>query len=458
MFSAFSKRLYRRIWLAMVVVGLALLAIGSGVVWHLRPVQSEHRAARAVLNDKNETVATAEFIHPNAGPPAIAITLNSGEKWHILPPEPSQFNEGGPGELPPGASRDWLGPGDRPSHDGATDNLNGPHFKPRRPPITPLPWWKASSVLIGALIALGLVVSFGVYPLVRRMTKRLEGLQGSVQRWGEGDLSVRVPVRGQDEIADLATHFNAAAERIEQLMVEQHQLLAAQKSLLANASHELRSPLTRIRMGLELMGHQPSPIFGQEISKNIAELDQLIDEILLASRLDAREADLGTVERIDLVGLAAEESARVNAELDLQADPDALQVPGVAKLLRRLVRNLLENARRYGKAGTADADLPITLSLSVLAASADTPDRPDYAVIRVLDRGPGVPPELRERIFEPFYRLPGASEREGGVGLGLALVKSIAERHGGSVQCEGREGGGACFEVRLPRAAPASTA
>ena len=72
------------------------------------------------------------------------------------------------------------------------------------------------------------------------------------------------------------------------------------------------------------------------------------------------------------------------------------------------------------------------------------------AVLTVSDRGPGVPPDQRERIFEPFYRLPGASEREGGVGLGLALVKSIAQRHGGSVRCEAREAGGACFIVRLP--------
>jgi len=74
------------------------------------------------------------------------------------------------------------------------------------------------------------------------------------------------------------------------------------------------------------------------------------------------------------------------------------------------------------------------------------------AILRVCDRGPGVPPALRERIFEPFYRLPGASERDGGVGLGLALVKSIVTRHGGSVRCEDRPGGGACFVVELPLA------
>ena len=238
-------------------------------------------------------------------------------------------------------------------------------------------------------------------------------------------------------MADLSARFNAAAERVETLMATQQRLLASQKSLLANASHELRSPLTRVRMGMELMGSQPSPTFRAEISRNIAELDQLIDEILLASRLDARDADMGTVETIDLLGLAAEESARAGAELELAEGVDSLLVPGVTKLVRRLVRNLLENARRYGGAA----------GITVIVGREGSD-----ALLQVCDHGTGVPPDLRERIFEPFYRLPGASEREGGVGLGLALVKSIAERHGGTVRCEAREGGGACFTVCLPRA------
>nr|MBP6599623.1 two-component sensor histidine kinase [Giesbergeria sp.] len=225
--------------------------------------------------------------------------------------------------------------------------------------------------------------------------------------------------------------FNAAAARI-QTLVQSH------KSLLANASHELRSPLTRIRMGLELMGasSQPSPAFRAEILRNIAELDQLVDEILLASRLDACEADVGTVELVDVVGLAAEECVRVDADLD--AGADSLEVSGVAKLLRRAVRNLLENARRYSQ-----GDITVSLRRS--------PHQPGMAEVRVSDHGPGVPEALRERIFEPFYRLPGASERAGGVGLGLALVRSIAQRHGGRVYCEDRaDGGGACFVLELP--------
>jgi len=270
-----------------------------------------------------------------------------------------------------------------------------------------------------------IAVAVGSYPVVRRLTVRLEHLRRGVERWGEGDLSSRVPVQGHDEVAFLALRFNHAAERVENL-------LKANKSLLANASHELRSPLARIRMGLELMDPEPSARSRDEITRNIAELDQLIDEILLASRLDTRETDIGTVEQVDLTGLAAEESARAGA--DLEASQSQLVVDGVAKLLRRAIRNLLENARRYSSG-------PVTVTIARDGSRA---------VLKVCDRGPGVPAAERERIFEPFYRLRGASEREGGVGLGLALVRSIAVRHRGSAHCEENPGGGACFVLSLP--------
>jgi signal transduction histidine kinase len=256
-------------------------------------------------------------------------------------------------------------------------------------------------------------------------------LQKGVEQWGTGNLSARVAEQGNDEVAYLAQRFNHAAEQVEQLVT-------SHKSLLANASHELRSPLTRIRMGLELMGDSPSPAMKAEISRSVGELDQLIDEILLASRLDAKEADLGTIEPVDLTGLASEECARVDAHLELGFDPHSIVVPGVGKLLRRMLRNLLENARRYG---TSDIEVQL---------SSLTENNRHWVRLCVCDRGPGVPPDLRERIFEPFYRLPGASEREGGVGLGLSLVRSIVQRHGGHVHCQDREGGGAQFVVMLP--------
>jgi len=320
--------------------------------------------------------------------------------------------------------------------DGQALNLLLP--RPQRPPGNP---WNRPPFGFGWMLGLvGLAVALGAYPVMRRLTLRLEALQRGVERWGAGDLSARINTEGRDEVAFLARRFNHAAERIETLM-ESH------KSLLANASHELRSPLARIRMGLELMGVDKASPQRMEISRSITELDQLIDEILLASRLDTKQADAEPFETLDLTGLAAEECARVNAELmaELGTGPSAdhsLTLQGSPRLLRRLIRNLLENARRYTHGD-------ITLEL---AQSGE--GKQQKAIVRVHDRGPGVPAEQRKRIFEPFYRLPGASEREGGVGLGLALVKSISERHGGSVRCEARPGGGASFIVELPVGKP----
>ncbi|HEY6512997.1 MAG TPA: ATP-binding protein, partial [Burkholderiaceae bacterium] len=167
----------------------------------------------------------------------------------------------------------------------------------------------------------------------------------------------------------------------------------------------------------------------REAEANIAELDALVEEVLLASRLDADAWELKR-ESVELLALTAEEAARVGA----QVGGVSCTVTGDERLLRRALRNLLENARRYG-AGE------IEVSVESDGSSAR---------LRVGDRGPGVPEAYRERIFEAFFRLPGHAEREGGVGLGLSLVRQIAERHGGSVRCEAREGGGSLFVITLP--------
>ncbi len=278
---------------------------------------------------------------------------------------------------------------------------------------------------MAALVALiALAVALGAYPVVRRLTRRLESLQASVDSLGAGQLGTRVDDSGKDEVAGLARSFNEAAARIEQLM-------QAQKTLLANASHELRSPLARIRMAAELMGEQGAPAIRDELNKNIAELDQLIEELLLASRLDAAAADTLARDELDLTALVAEECARVDAQL--HAAP--LTMHGDARLLRRLVRNLLENAKRYGGGSLVD----VTLA-----------SKGELVELDVADHGPGVPEDQRELIFTPFYRLPGASEAAGGVGLGLSLVRQIARRHGGDVQCLSNEDGGCRFRVQLP--------
>ena len=404
-----ARKLYLRIWLA-VAGSVAVLSLLVGWAWHTAERERERQPGQTrqvvVRNAAGQVVSDgeAQFRRSPGQPGELVVSLQDGQ---VVTLQMGPRSGGGPrrGERPLA----WL-----------------------RPPYG-FQW---------VLGLAGLAVMVGVFPVARRLTQRLEGLQRGVQRWGEGDLSVRLPEGGQDEVADLSRHFNAAAERVQALMASQAALLQSQKSLLANASHELRSPLARIRMAIELMGPPgAAPAAREELQRNIGELDLLVDEILLASRLDSREADLGTVESVDLIGLVAEESARVGAGFELAAGTDAVLTPGVVKLLRRAVRNLLENAVRHGRRTGRAGEVTATLSL-----------QDGQALLQVDDRGPGVPPEQRKRIFEPFYRLPGASEREGGVGLGLALVRSIAERHGGSVSCDNRDGGGARFTLRLPAA------
>jgi signal transduction histidine kinase len=345
----------------------------------------------------------------------VSVRLDDGRTLWIVRPRlraPLQ-----PGEPPPPNGRRGHGP------------LPGDVLLPFVPPN--LPRGLGLALFLGVLFA---AVAAGAYPVVRRLTRRLESLKRGVERFGSGRLDHRVEVSGRDEVAAVAESFNQAAARVEALV-------QSNKSLLANASHELRSPLARLRMAATLLGDADGAVSADpaqraawraEVERNVAELDALVDEILLASRLDAG-AGIAS-EPVDLAALLAEAGAAAGATLRvLGADGGrGVTVRGDPRLLRRLVRNLLENARRHAAAG------PIEIELN---------DRADGPAFEVLDRGPGVPPGERERIFEPFHRLAGHGESAGGVGLGLALVRQIAHRHGATVTCLPREGGGSRFRV-----------
>lgn len=283
-------------------------------------------------------------------------------------------------------------------------------FGPSRP--RPLAWL--------ALIAgvTGLVA----WPVVRHLTGRLERLRHGVEAWGGGELGARVPVEGRDEVAAVAASFNRAAARIESL-------IASHRSLLANASHELRSPLARLRMAIDLYEADKTDARAErraEIVRNLAELDELVEEILLASRLD-HGGDVDLSERVDLLALAAEEAARHGVE----ATGEGAAIAGNARLLARLVRNLIQNALRHGAP-------PVEVEVRRSG---------DRVELSVRDHGQGIPEAERERVFEPFYRPSGRGEDAGGWGLGLALVRQIAGRHGASVRQESPEDGGARFVV-----------
>jgi signal transduction histidine kinase len=277
--------------------------------------------------------------------------------------------------------------------------------------------------IAGFLALLAAAIAVGAYPVVRRLGSRIERLKTGVDQLGVGNLSARV--KGRDEIAALAESFNRSARRIEELV-------AAHRLLLANCSHELRTPLARIGMAVAMLGEQADPKTQASLKQDIAELDLLIDEILLSSRLGAG-AGLDHREPIDLLALAAEEAARY----DIEASGQPVTVSGDRALLRRIVRNLLENARRYAGDGAID-----------ISVSHDG----GRAILDVRDHGPGVPPDERERIFEPFYRMASSRETGRGAGLGLALVREIARRHGGEAVCVAADGAGSRFRIDLPAA------
>jgi signal transduction histidine kinase len=277
-------------------------------------------------------------------------------------------------------------------------------------------------------LPVGILIAVLCYPVVRRVTRRLERLQKSVEALGSGDLTTRVKVEGTDEVARLAQSFNRAATQIEQLV-------GAHKLLLANVSHELRTPLSRLRLTAELLKEVADPKRKADLEKDVTEIDGLIEQILLSSRLDAVR-ELEVREDVDLLALAAEESARC-AESDVTGEP--VVVRGDPALLRRMIRNLIENARLHG---TPPVEVRVRR-------------QGQQAILSVSDGGLGIPSSERERVFLPFYRLSGT--RTQGSGLGLALVRQIARQHGGEAGTTELSTRTSIIEVALPALGGSST-
>ncbi|HET6150643.1 MAG TPA: HAMP domain-containing sensor histidine kinase [Polyangia bacterium] len=281
---------------------------------------------------------------------------------------------------------------------------------------------------------LSLVMAAGSFPVARHLAKRIERVAAGVARWGKGELTHRIPVEGRDEVATLATTFNRAAEQIDALVTQQRQMLT-------NASHELRSPLARLRMALELLAEEPAADqrarLIEEAQRDIVDLDALIEDLLLMARADMR-TPRRPLESVDLRALVASEAGRVGGEVEISGAAPPLD--GDPLLLRHLVRNLLENAHRHGQGKDVKAILASTNESVILA---------------VEDRGPGIPESERERIFAPFYRLGTHANAAGGstgFGVGLAMVRQVARYHGGEVQALAHpSGSGSRFEVVLPR-------
>lgn len=394
------RRLYLQFYLTIVAI-LVIVVLTMGAMWRLGFDESRFEDAFAVAGE----LATTALPAPEASAAQQRDALEQlrhrlRSDLALYAPDGRMIASAGR-PLPhiniQGAEPGWL----RGPVGGSTWLLR---LRDGRSLVVALPRgpWRPGTWFLVALTAIAVAVGIGAFPVARRLTKRLERLKTSVERLGEGDLATRAKIEGKDEVAALATSFNRSAGRIEEL-------LRSHKLLLANCSHELRTPLTRINMALALLGESADPRLQRTLKADIEELDQLIEEILLASRLDAVTMPERT-EEIDLLALVAEEGARDS----IAVEGAPVFVRADRTLLRRLVRNLIDNARRHG--GDAAPEIRV--------GKAD-----GSATLVVRDRGPGIPAEERERIFEPFYRRAGFAESGRGSGLGLALVRQIARSH-----------------------------
>ena len=276
-------------------------------------------------------------------------------------------------------------------------------------------------------------------------------LRAVTRQLTEGDLSARVgPLMGNrhDELADMGRDFDAMAARIEAL-------LGAQARLLRDISHELRSPLARLGVAVDLLRKRTGPDAAAHLSRierEAARLNEMIGQLLSLSRWETG-ADSARPRPVDLAALVREvaedadfEARSQNRSVEIKECGACELAAGTPALLRSAVENVVRNAVRHTPEGTA-----VKVSLSCLDGKAAGGE----AVLRVRDEGAGVPEESLKEIFRPFYRVDDSRTREtGGTGLGLAITERAVRLHAGSVKAANVEGGGFVVEIRLPLVRP----
>lgn len=288
-----------------------------------------------------------------------------------------------------------------------------------------------------SLIIVGIVAALLVLPLSHRITRRVTELHQLAQDWAEGRLDRRAQIRGKDEIAQLGTVFNTMAENLQKTLQQR-------KEYLALISHELKSPLARMRIALELLADKNENKADvleiiQGIKSEISESEQLIEQLLVLSRIEMalpssiREAfDLNAVIKraIDHVMPMAHVA---HVEIVHELSPVA-QVNGDASQIQRAIANVLENGVKYSP---PESKILIKTKLDQKTVE-----------ISVADSGPGIPEQDREKIFEPFYRGTQPEQKEG-AGLGLFIARRIVELHNGKIRALPNDPKGTILQITL---------
>ena len=285
-----------------------------------------------------------------------------------------------------------------------------------------------------AVVALGLVVSVGLaWWLARRVVAPLAQLVYAAEQMGQGQQPPAVQETGPLEVVALSRSFNLMATQV-------HELMTARTALLAGVSHDLRTPLARMRLALEMLKSNPSPSLLERLDRDVQHMNQIIGNVLDLARGVAHEAATPVDVTALLTDLAqAHSTAACQIRLKMGNEAGGIHLlPEVS--VRRALNNLLENAMRYAPS------CPVELVCEI---------GPNSLKFGVLDRGPGIPAHLVEHMFQPFQRVDTSrNPASGGTGLGLAIVRALAQAHGWQVSLQPREGGGisAWLDMPLPDA------
>lgn len=281
--------------------------------------------------------------------------------------------------------------------------------------------WPLRALGLLALLALSVALLAGW--AVRRLTRPLAALADAADGLSRNLDQAPLPESGPQEVARAARSFNAMQRSLKSY-------LETRAQALAGVSHDLRLPLTRLRLRLEQL---PEGASRAAMQRDIDEMDAMVGGTLDYLRAGADTEQAVKLNLNALVESLAEDAEAAGAKVSRRGT--ALPLVARPQALRRCLANLIDNARRYG------GEVEVTLR-----------DGAESVEIRIEDRGPGIPPAERERVFEPYVRLETSRARHtGGTGLGLAIARAIARGHGGEVTLEAREGGGLCASVTLPR-------
>jgi two-component system osmolarity sensor histidine kinase EnvZ len=319
----------------------------------------------------------------------VRSSTRAGEEWHWV-------------ALPSGGRTLWLG------------------FMHSRDGTQPV----ATAVLV---LGVGLLLAvLAAWWLARQTTAPLRRLDAAIAVLGRGETPETLPETGPRELATLARKVNALVKQV-------HELLDGRTTLLAGLSHDLRTPLARMRLALEMLERRPDPKWIARLETDIEEMNHLVGEMLELARGLGKESPV-TIDVRCLLEDLAQRARDAGARVEIDCEPCMISAPPTA--LRRLLGNLIANAQRYG--GEAPLEFRAERSGSLVR-------------IDVMDRGPGVPADQIEAVFRPFHRVDASrSVTTGGAGLGLAIVQQLAQSNGWSVGIENRSGGGLTAWVTLP--------